>query len=203
MRPIIRLPFLGEFPVTFKFGENPDWYVKRFGYPHNGIDWGMPVGTPIVACADGIISYADSVPDSDGCGVIISHDFGRSLYWHLSEVRATPGQSVKKGECVGLSGATGYATGPHLHFGVLYPVDSPPNMRGWVNPLNYIDDLIPQIPAPVIVQKTYRVGFGDTLWKIAEKFYGEGYFWPKIYEANRDKIKHPALIYPFQVLRIP
>jgi len=199
----IRLPFAGKYPITFKFGANPDWYVKRFGYPHNGVDFGLPVGTPVLACANGIISYADTIPDADGIGINIGHDNFMSQYWHLSQLRANLGQEVKRGECIGLSGDTGYATGPHLHFGIKYPPDSPPGMKGWVDPINYFDETYPE-PEPIyIVPKTYLVRFGDTLWKIAEKYYGAGYYWPKIYEANKDKIKHPSLIYPFQVLRIP
>lgn len=50
---------------------------------------------------------------------------------------------------------------------------------------------------------TYTVKSGDSLWKIAQKIYKNGSLWPKIYEANRDKIKNPDLIYPGWVLKIP
>ena len=203
MTPKIRLPFVGKFPITFKFGEQPDWYVKIAGYPHNGLDFSMSVGTPILSCDDGKIEYADNIPDSDGLGVNIGHEWGLSQYWHSSKLSATYGQVVKKGDCIGYSGATGWATGPHLHFGVKRPADGPPNMRGWANPINYFIEPPYQPEAPVIVPRYYRVMLGDSLWKIAIKFYGEGYHWPKIYKANLDKIKHPSLIYPFQKLLIP
>lgn len=51
--------------------------------------------------------------------------------------------------------------------------------------------------------RTYTVEAGDTLWAIAEKYYGDGSAWPKIHEANRDRIEDPDLIRPGQVLRIP
>lgn len=51
--------------------------------------------------------------------------------------------------------------------------------------------------------KTYTVKAGDSLWKIAQRIYGNGNQWTKIYEANRDKIKNPDLIYPGQKLTIP
>lgn len=51
--------------------------------------------------------------------------------------------------------------------------------------------------------KTYTVKSGDCLWKIAKQFYGNGAQYTKIYDANRDKIKNPNLIYPNQVLTIP
>jgi len=50
---------------------------------------------------------------------------------------------------------------------------------------------------------TYTVAKGDTLWAIAKKYYGDGSKYPKIYNANTDKIKNPSLIYPGQVLTIP
>ena len=57
-------------------------------------------------------------------------------------------------------------------------------------------------PAPVKQNKTYTVVRGDCLWNIAKKFYGNGSQYTKIYNANKDKIKSPNLIYPGQVLTI-
>lgn len=58
-------------------------------------------------------------------------------------------------------------------------------------------------PAPKQQNKTYTVVRGDCLWNIAKKFYGNGSQYTKIYDANRDKIRNPNLIYPGQVLTIP
>ena len=58
-------------------------------------------------------------------------------------------------------------------------------------------------PAPVKQNKTYTVVRGDCLWNIAKKFYGNGSQYTKIYNAHKDKIKSPNLIYPGQVLTIP
>ena len=57
--------------------------------------------------------------------------------------------------------------------------------------------------APNTTTNTYTVKKGDCLWKIAKKYYGSGAQYTKIYEANKDKIKNPNLIYPGQVLTIP
>lgn len=58
-------------------------------------------------------------------------------------------------------------------------------------------------PKPTTTSRTYTVKRGDCLWNIAKKYYGKGNQYTKIYNANRDKIKNPNLIYPGQVLTIP
>lgn len=58
-------------------------------------------------------------------------------------------------------------------------------------------------PKPKRTAKTHKVVSGDTLWAIAKKYYGNGSQYPKIYDANKDKVKNPNLIYPGQVLTIP
>jgi len=199
----IRIPFDGKANITFKFGADPDWYTRVFGYPHNGVDWGMKSGRSILACDNGKITYADSIPDSDGCGVIISHIWGQSLYWHLSKITAKYGQDVKKSDLIGLSGATGFVTGPHLHFGIKVNGVHDSKMRDWVDPLLYLEKEIESPEVLEINPKYYSVKIGDNLWKIAEKFYGDGSVWTRIYNANKDNIKHPGLIFPLQRLLIP
>ena len=203
MNPKIGLPFNGNFPITFRFAEAPEWYTKVFGYPHNGVDFAMPVGTIVRACSDGKAVFCDKLPDSNGLGIILSHDWGTSLYWHLSEVNAKEGSLYGRGQEIGKSGATGFATGPHLHFGIKVKGQSLPGMNGWCDPLLYLEFAQTPIPTPGPVLKYYIVRPGDTLWKISEKFYKNGYYWRKIFDANRDKIRDPALIYPFQRLLIP
>lgn len=91
---------------------------------HNGIDLRAPVGTPIYAAEDGAIK---STGNSDkacpggsyGNWIVIDHPTRlATLYAHLSLIRVSPGEEVKKGELVGYSGDTGYTRGPHLHFTV-------------------------------------------------------------------------------------
>lgn len=199
----IAIPVAGMFKITFRFGEAPDWYVKIFGEPHNGVDLAVPVGTPVLACDNGRVSYADTVPDQNGCGLILSHAWGISLYWHLSKVIAKLGDVVLKGDLIGLSGATGYATGPHLHFGVKPNKAIDPNIRGWIDPEPYFEEKLPVQSPPPPVKRYHIVGFGETLWGLAQKYYGNGLEWKRIYDANKDKIKNPNLIYPFQKLLIP
>ncbi|NGZ97172.1 MAG: peptidase M23 [Nitrospira sp. WS110] len=86
--------------------------------PHNGEDIGAPLGTEVAATNDGIVRLTvDHI--FSGKGVFVDHGLGLfSMYFHLSEVLVKEGDLVKAGEIVGKVGATGRATGPHLHWGV-------------------------------------------------------------------------------------
>ena len=83
---------------------------------HNGVDYGAPTGTPVRAVGDGMVEQAGW---HNGYGNVVSllHGNGRStLYAHLSKIDVKKGQHIEQGQQVGLVGATGWATGPHLHF---------------------------------------------------------------------------------------
>ncbi|NJN69984.1 MAG: M23 family metallopeptidase [Nitrospira sp.] len=86
--------------------------------PHNGEDIGAPLGTEVAVTNDGIVRLTvDHI--FSGKGVFVDHGLGLySMYFHLSEVLVKDGDVVKAGEIVGKVGATGRATGPHLHWGV-------------------------------------------------------------------------------------
>ena len=203
MIPKLQKPIQGEAPITFKFGEAPKWYKDVFHCGHNGVDFGVKEGTPVMACGRGVVSYADYIPDTDGCGVILKHTWGLSLYWHLKQIIAKIGDEKEKADLIGFSGATGFVTGPHLHFGIKSNEFFDGSINGWVDPLVYIADM-GEIPnTPLIEPRQYIVRPFDSLWSIAEKFYKNGAYWRKIYEANSHKIKDPGLIYPLQILLIP
>lgn len=86
--------------------------------PHNGEDIGAPLGTAVAATNDGVVRLiVDHI--FSGKGVFLDHGLGfYSMYFHLSEVLVKEGEQVKAGQVVGKVGATGRATGPHLHWGV-------------------------------------------------------------------------------------
>ncbi|MBY0110443.1 peptidoglycan DD-metalloendopeptidase family protein [Patescibacteria group bacterium] len=100
---------------------NPQIYN---GAGHNAVDFSAPTGTALQAALSGTITdtgNTDAVPGcySFGKWVLIKHANGLStLYAHLSSITVSAGQSVSTGQVIGYSGMTGYATGPHLHFGV-------------------------------------------------------------------------------------
>ncbi|GGM27798.1 hypothetical protein GCM10011351_12100 [Paraliobacillus quinghaiensis] len=94
---------------------------------HTGTDFGAPTGTPVYAGADGTVTKAERY---GGYGkTIIVHHSGtyKTLYAHLSEMKVSYGDSVKKGEIIGLIGNTGRSTGPHLHYEIIKngePIDA-------------------------------------------------------------------------------
>lgn len=91
---------------------------------HNGIDLGAPVGTKIFAPLTGTVRMTGNTDLVSGCyswgkWALVDHPNGLStLYAHMSQVAVTPGQALNTGDIIGYVGATGYATGPHLHFTV-------------------------------------------------------------------------------------
>jgi murein DD-endopeptidase MepM/ murein hydrolase activator NlpD len=83
---------------------------------HAGIDYGVPVGTPVAACGAGKVALARGRVVT-GNSVIIEHLPGvYSIYYHLDKILVEEGALVNAGDTIGLSGATGLATGPHLHW---------------------------------------------------------------------------------------
>ncbi|MGV6800341.1 MAG: M23 family metallopeptidase [bacterium] len=85
--------------------------------PHSGMDVAAPAGTPIKAPADGIIRLAETDMYFEGGLVFIDHGQNlESAIMHMSRVDVKPGQRVSKGDVIGAVGATGRATGPHMHW---------------------------------------------------------------------------------------
>lgn len=83
---------------------------------HRGVDIAVPEGTPIRTMAPGRVRFAGSMA---GFGTVVWMDHGGevlTVYAHLSELRVETGESVQDRQVIGLSGATGDVTGPHLHF---------------------------------------------------------------------------------------
>mgnify|MGYP002620077812 CR=1 FL=1 len=111
-----RQPFRGEYPITQSYGEVVPGVTYQ-GKPHTGIDYGCPMQTPILASADGTVMAAGWDVTGYGFRVIIKHADGRAtLYAHLDSISVSANDKVTQGQEIGLSGSTGYATGPHLHF---------------------------------------------------------------------------------------
>jgi murein DD-endopeptidase MepM/ murein hydrolase activator NlpD len=155
--------------ITQYFGNTPFASSGAYGGKgHNGIDIGVPIGTPVHAALTGIVLGTGNTDIAPGCysfgkWVYIKHPNGLgTIYAHLSSIQVAAGEQVATGQLLGYSGETGYATGPHLHFGVyvasatqiiklgqatnattpcsgvVMPV---PPVSGYLNPLNYLPAL--------------------------------------------------------------
>ncbi|MCL4359791.1 M23 family metallopeptidase [Patescibacteria group bacterium] len=146
--PVLAYPFYAEFPVLFGFGSQPDNEAIKKKYQewgivgHNGLDFGLPSGTDVLACDDGVVTQVGDNGDF-GISITIKHSWGSSIYCHLQSFGVLVNDIVTKAQAIGLSDATGFVTGPHLHFGM--QPNNPDVNNGY---LGYID------PSPYLSQHT-------------------------------------------------
>jgi murein DD-endopeptidase MepM/ murein hydrolase activator NlpD len=106
-----------EGPVTGSFGERTDPFNGEGAF-HSGIDISASYGQPVVAPADGVVTFADFM---GGYGRAIALDHGHGIttrYGHLASYAVVPGQFVRRGDTIGYVGLSGRSTGPHLHYEV-------------------------------------------------------------------------------------
>ena len=129
-------PFKGDYPITQRFGET---FTDPKG--HKGIDYALPLGTPVLAAADGIVEK-DGVDNTGYGNVIIIRHFWTdgTVYAHLRNWAVYAGQKVKAGEKIGNSGNTGNSTGAHLHFEYRTKYD---NYKTAVDPSAYFTEAVP------------------------------------------------------------
>lgn len=125
--------------VSQPFGANPGTY-RAYGLAgHEGIDYAVPVGTPVLAAHDGLATVRRDSP-TYGHYVTVQSETLDTLYAHLSRVDVAQGAAVRAGDVLGLSGNTGRSFGPHLHFGVRpVPIDTLNGYKGWVDPSRLLE----------------------------------------------------------------
>lgn len=122
-------PVKGDLDSGFGGRRNP-FGGSSYEY-HEGQDIEVPTGTPVSATANGTVLCAGW---QNGYGQVVYIDHGNGIstrYGHLSQINVSIGQTISRGETIGLSGSTGRSTGPHLHYEVR--INNEP-----VNPLNYL-----------------------------------------------------------------
>jgi murein DD-endopeptidase MepM/ murein hydrolase activator NlpD len=125
-----RLPFIKPTAgsVTSPFG-TARVFNGRLKSRHTGLDFRGGTGAPVMSANDGVVALVDTFYLGGKC-VYVDHGAGLvTAYMHLSKQLVKVGQQVKKGQRIGLIGATGRVTGPHLHFITRYGTIS-------VNPLS-------------------------------------------------------------------
>lgn len=134
--------------ISQMFADRP-WFYRQISptlLGHEGIDFLAPVGTPVLACADGTVVELSSDPNARGYGMyvklrhILPVQSYETVYGHLSRVDVCLGQKVGPGQLLGLSGNTGNSNGPHLHVH-LQRVDklASPFYERYIDPLPLLD----------------------------------------------------------------
>ena len=108
-------PVSGFFSDGYGWRRDPIDGSREF---HKGVDIVAPIGTPVRAAADGLVTAAGRMAGY-GSMIHLAHGYGLGTrYGHLSKIVVTPGQRVKRGDLIGYVGSTGRSTGPHLHYEV-------------------------------------------------------------------------------------
>lgn len=144
MSMLRNLPFSGDFPVSLRFGESQDLFrrVSFKGEPllgHPGLDFELPLRTPVLAVQHGVVLDVRNDPDGYGNSVLLSHRWGQTFYAHLGEVRVEKGQQAAAGQTIGLSGESGLIERPTMHFGMrLIPYSINDGWCGFTDPAPYL-----------------------------------------------------------------
>ncbi|WP_428564152.1 MAG: M23 family metallopeptidase [Solidesulfovibrio sp. DCME] len=103
--------------ITSGFGARSSPFGRGGDY-HNGVDIKVPSGSPVSAAGAGRVTEAGTM-SGYGLRIVVAHDFGlETVYAHLQKIEVKPGQEVKRGQRIGLSGNSGRTTGAHLHYEV-------------------------------------------------------------------------------------
>jgi hypothetical protein len=132
------LPPLHLAPESDSFG-NQRIFNGKLDSVHRGLDYRAKLRTPVAAINSGRVVLARPLYYEGGC-VVIDHGLGlMSVYMHLSKIQVTVGRRVRRGQIIALSGATGRATGPHLHLGVRWE-------GSYLDPAKLFQIALPQLP---------------------------------------------------------
>ena len=115
-RGFARIPLLFNARVSSPYNPRRLHPITKRVRPHNGVDFGVPTGTPVIAPSDGVVEHVAFQARGAGRYIKVRHGHITTVYMHLSKPLVRAGQSVKKGERIALSGNTGGSTGPHLHY---------------------------------------------------------------------------------------
>lgn len=149
-RFFLKSPLKFEPRITSRFSSSRRHPILQYTRAHNGVDYAAPTGAPVAAVAPGTITLAGWT-SSGGRTVRIRHVNGyESEYLHLSAIDARGGAHVSQGDVIGRVGATGLATGPHLHYGLR-------RNGAYVNPVLEHRNMPPGEPIPATELATYAL----------------------------------------------
>jgi murein DD-endopeptidase MepM/ murein hydrolase activator NlpD len=140
-RFFLKSPLKFEPRITSSFSRARRHPVLAYTRAHNGVDYAAAPGAPVAAVAPGVVTFAGWT-SSGGRTIKIRHASGyESEYLHLSRIAIRPGVRVGQGELIGQVGATGLATGPHLHYGLR-------RNGAYINPIREHLNMPPGEPVP-------------------------------------------------------
>lgn len=126
-------PLESQYVTSSPFGTRRSYNGGPYNSYHSGQDFGAPIGAIVRAPAPGTVALAEPL-NVRGNAILIDH--GRGIYtgyWHLNEIQVIVGQSVERGDIIGLVGTTGLSTGAHLHWELrIYGIG--------VNPMQFLDE---------------------------------------------------------------
>lgn len=145
-----------------QFGTDPQTYAQFNLAGHHGVDLIANIGTPVYAPEDATVYKSSNGTTDEYTGAPVSGEVivlkGSMEHWllHLSKRNVGVGDHVKEGQIIGISGATGYVTGPHLHWGVrpLYPRINN-GYRGFIDPMEFMKG--EEMADEDIIRKLYEV----------------------------------------------
>ena len=181
-------PVPNNAPITQEYGAYPSAINGPNG--HSGRDYGVVTGTPVLSLTEGVVRWADwshNLPGGPngwaarwflsltfgGIVVVVEHDDCFAITAHLDRTDLNIGDRVRKGQVIGLSGATGLGTGPHAHTEILpKPVDYSRGSYGRVSPAGYHTEpyrpLTSTTPAPAPAPRRTRNGIDVSAWQPAD-----------------------------------
>ena len=140
----VAMPFAENWEMTQGWAGNAQIYSQILydNVPlkgHNGLDFGTPINTPLLATDGGTVLRVGYEDGGFGHFVVLQHGWGESLYAHMEKIEVLLGASLGRGQQLGLSGNTGFSFGPHLHFGIrITPYRRTDGWGGFVNPLPFL-----------------------------------------------------------------
>ncbi len=148
---ILQIPIQSdtEADITQGYGATAFAKLNYAGHWHNGIDLKAPIGTPVLAAESGVVVAAgnqDAYCPKGAYGkfIVINHNNNlTTLYGHFSRQLMKKGDTVTRGQIIGYSGQTGFATGPHLHFTVYAQSTFYMGQSKYCGPMPYGGDLDP------------------------------------------------------------
>ena len=170
------------------WGANPTYYARYLydGVPlrgHNGIDFPAPLGTPVCAVADGVVTKVELEAEGFGLHALVAHTWGESLYAHLNSILVKPGALISRGDQIGTVGSTGTSTGNHLHFGLrLKGYNRADGWGGFVDPTPYLINTGAPAPSDDLesLLKTVATEFGLQRLLFAALAWNESSWRPEI-----------------------